>query len=181
MILHRFRACIRALPMALALAAGSAAADVQQEIQALARQGNYAAALQKLDQAESADPKNAALMFQRGVLLAESGRKDEALAQYERVIEQFPELPEPYNNLAALAAARGQYERARWALESALRADPNFALAQENLGDLYLRMAALAYEKAQQLAPERQALQKKLQQVRSLDVALPPPTTAPKN
>ncbi|MBL8473380.1 MAG: tetratricopeptide repeat protein [Rhodocyclaceae bacterium] len=181
MILHRFHACLRVLPAAVALFAGTACADIQQEIQVLARQGNYPAALQKLDAALGQSPKDASLLFLRGVLLADSGRKAEAVAQYERVIEQFPELPEAYNNLAALTAASGQYDRARWALESALRADPNYALAQENLGDLYLRMAALAYEKAGRMAPERQPLQNKLQQLRTLDAAHPPAAAQPKN
>jgi Flp pilus assembly protein TadD len=62
--------------------------------------------------------------------------------------EEFPDLPEPYNNLAVLHAADGQLDRARTLLESALRLDPGYRVAHENLGDVFVRLALRAYEAA---------------------------------
>ena len=65
-----------------------------------------------------------------------------------QLTRDYPELAEPYNNLAVLHAASGHLEKAREALETALRLDPGYATARENLGDVYLRLAASAYEQA---------------------------------
>jgi len=60
-------------------------------------------------------------------------------------------MPEPYNNLAVLYAAEGQERKAAEALEQAIRTNPSYTTAHENLGDLYARMASEAYAKALQL------------------------------
>ena len=47
-------------------------------------------------------------------------------------------------------ARQGDLDKARAALESAVRNNPNYAVAHENLGDIYARMAYQSY--AQSLA-----------------------------
>ena len=74
----------------------------------------------------------------------DQGRTDEAIAALSGLVADFPELPEPWNNLAVMYAQKGDYESARVALESAIRRRARWAVAQENLGDVYARLAAAA-------------------------------------
>jgi Flp pilus assembly protein TadD len=105
-------------------------------------------ALKVLDVALKASPRDPQLRFLYGVILADRGRVAEAADVFQQLTEDFPELPEPHNNLAVVYAASGDLDKARAALENAVRALPGYALAHENLGDVYLRMAARSYERA---------------------------------
>jgi Flp pilus assembly protein TadD len=150
---------------ALLTMAGHAHADERSEIEQLFRSGDTAAALQRADHAIAAAPRDAQLRFFKGVMLGELNRHAEAEAIYLGLTQDFPELPEPYNNLAVLYAASGELGKAREALELALRNDPAYATAHENLGDVYVRMAVQSYERAGGSGAE---LQRKLQLARQL-------------
>ena len=139
-----------------------------EQTERLIREGNRAGALATLDAALRDHPRNPQLRFLYGVLLAEGGRADDAIAVFEQLTQDFPELPEPHNNLAVMLAARGELDRARVALENAVRALPGYALAQENLGDVYLRMAERAWARAGQLDPAGAASREKLGLAREL-------------
>ena len=121
------------------------------EIQHLLKQGQTEQALAKADALIAAQPNDAHARFLKGQILGDAGRTQEAIALFTRLTEDFPELPEPYNNLAALYAQQKQYDKARAALEMAVRVSPNYALAHENLGDVYAKLAARAYEQAARL------------------------------
>ena len=121
------------------------------EIQHLLKQGQTEQALAKADALIAAQPNDAHARFLKGQILGDTGRTQEAIAFFTRMTEDFPELPEPYNNLATLYAQQKQYDKARAALEMAVRANPNYALAHENLGDVYAKLAARAYEQAARL------------------------------
>ena len=164
------RLCSVVLCCALAAAAAQAQAAAAQDIERLYRAGNREQALQRLEQAIAAEPRDAQLRFLKAVLLAENGRTADATELYLRLTQEFPELPEPYNNLAALYANDGQLDKAREALETALRNDPAYATARENLGDIYVRLAIQAYERAGTSTPE---LQRKLQLARQMLVRTP--------
>jgi tetratricopeptide (TPR) repeat protein len=86
--------------------------------------------------------------------MASLGRSSDAIAVFTALTADFPNLAEPYNNLAVLHAAARDYDRARVALEKAIRVAPDYATAHENLGDLYLQLANQAYAKVVQLAPD---------------------------
>jgi Flp pilus assembly protein TadD len=163
--LRLLRPCLVAL---LTAAGGVAAADELGDIQRLQSNGQTAAALQRTERALAAKPKDAQLRFLHGVLLAESHRDAEAIAQFEQLTQQYPELAEPYNNLAALYAAGGDYERAKAALEQALRANPGLVTAQENLGDVYAMLASRAYARALQMDPNNAAVPAKLATLRQM-------------
>ncbi|MCY0387958.1 tetratricopeptide repeat protein [Robbsia sp. Bb-Pol-6] len=107
---------------------------------------NWPAALAALDKRVAANPRDVQARFKRATVLARMGRDDEAIQAFTDITQTTPELPEPYNNLAALYAKRGQYQQARAVLETALAANPAFALARRNLGDIYLRLAADSYQ-----------------------------------
>lgn len=143
-------------------------ADELKEISQLADQGQTAVALDRLNTFIAANPKNAQGLFLKGVLLAEQGRRDEAIKIFTEVTEKFPKLPEPYNNLAVLYADQGQFDKARTALETAIKTHPSYATAHENLGDIYARMASEAYGKALQLDTANTRAQGKLSLIKDL-------------
>jgi len=134
------------------------------------RGGQLPAALAKVDVALSQRPKDAQLRFIKGMILSEQGKSAEAINIFQKLTEDYPELPEPYNNLAVLHASAGNYDKARVALERAIRTNPAYATAHENLGDVYAKLASQSYDKAMQLAdPTQQPPQKaKLAMVRTL-------------
>jgi Flp pilus assembly protein TadD len=152
------------------------------DVPQLIRSGKLDEATRLVDKALAANPKNAAARFQRSAVLTARGKPDEAIAILLELTAEYPELPEPYNNLAVLYAARGRYDDAKWALESAIRADPvnASALAEENLGDVYLKLADIEFEKASKLDPKNQALRTKRNSLQGLlTTAAPAPATPP--
>ena len=109
--------------------------------------GNYTKALQYADEGLAKNKRNVALMFKRATILEHLGRWDEAMAAYQQLINAYPEIPEPYNNLAILTAdgGKGDIDHAIELLDRAITANPNFATAHENLGDLYALKALQNY------------------------------------
>ncbi|HEV3106796.1 MAG TPA: tetratricopeptide repeat protein [Trinickia sp.] len=128
-----------------------ATADGTPQIDAAIAGQDWNAALAQLDARIASNPRDAQAKFKRGTVLARLNRDDDAIRQFTELTQTYPELPEPYNNLAALYAKHGRYEEARAALETAVKANPSYGLAYENLGDLYLRLAAESYKRAQRL------------------------------
>ncbi len=149
---------VAADPVSDAIAAARAAADA----------GNRERALEILTAALRDNPRDARLRFTRAVQLAEAGRQELALTAFTELTQEFPELPEPHNNLATIYAGRGELDLARAQLEMALRALPSYALARENLGDLYLRLAERSYQLALQARPEDGGLRAKLALAREM-------------
>jgi Flp pilus assembly protein TadD len=113
------------------------------------------------------------MRFQLGVMLADTGAAAEARRIFEQLVEDYPELPEPHNNLAALKAAAGDIEGARASLDQALRANPALSTAHENMGDVQIMLALRSYARAQQLDPASTSLQTKLAMVRQLLQSVP--------
>ncbi len=165
--------------MALLLAAGgvmapAAAADATAtsiEIERQFRAGEPGLALQQLERALAQRPGDAGLRFLKAVLMAELGLAEQAMPLLERLTEEFPDLPEPYNNLAVLQAAAGQLDSARSLLETALRLDPGYRTAHENLGDVFVRLAERAYAAAAADRRAEASLQTKLRLVQALSRA----------
>ena len=104
-------------------------------------------------------------------MLTELQRTNEAIDALNKLIEDFPDLPEPYNNLAVLLAAQGRIDSARGLLETALLHDPNYAVAHENLGDVFLRLAQREFDRAIAAGRNDEALQRKLKSTRDLAAA----------
>jgi len=93
-------------------------------------------------------PRDPQWRFLQGVLFAEIGKTAEAISVFELLTEDFPELAETYNNLAALYVDQNDLQKARLLLERAVQNRPDYALAHENLADVYTRLAVSAYQKA---------------------------------
>lgn len=139
-----------------------------QRVQKLMAAGQWKPALERADAHLASNPRDAQMRFVRGVILSELQDTAGARAVFERLTEDYPELPEPYNNLAVLYASQGQLQRARTLVEAALAIRPDYATALENLGDIYLQMSVDAYQRAARLQPGNRNLGNKLTLSREL-------------
>ncbi|HET8695414.1 MAG TPA: tetratricopeptide repeat protein [Aquabacterium sp.] len=135
----------------LTLTAATVWADEISDVQKLLSAGKNPEALQLADRYLVSKPKDPMMRFLKGISLSQAGRTTDAIAVFVKLTEDYPELPEPFNNLAVLYAQQGQYEKSRTALEMAIRTNPSYATAYENLGDVYAKLASQAYSKALQI------------------------------
>ncbi len=136
------------------------------------RRGRRTAALKIADDFLAAHPRDAQVRFLRAVILGDLNRVPEAASMFESLTEDFPELAEPYNNLAAIRANQGDLATAEHYLQLAIAAQPNYVTARENLGDLYIALAAAAYDQALHLSPGNAAVRRKLIFARELGAKL---------
>ena len=143
-------------------------ADDYADVNQLMRSGKSSEALAKAEQFITAKPRDPQMRFLKGVLQTEAGRTADAIATFTKLTEDYPELPEPYNNLAVLYAGQSQFDKARAALEMAIRINPAYATAHENLGDVYAKLASQAYGKALQLDANNSGVKPKLALIREL-------------
>lgn len=162
--------------MTMLIGISSAFADDYADISKLLKDGQHAEALKKTDAVLKQRPRDAQIRFLKGVILAEQNKTKEAITIFTKLTEDYPTLPEPYNNLAVLYAADNQYEKARFALDKAIRTNPSYATAYENLGDIHAKLASMAYDKALQLNSNNAGAKSKLTMVRSLVASATPPS-----
>ncbi|TMH74451.1 MAG: tetratricopeptide repeat protein [Betaproteobacteria bacterium] len=154
---------------ALAFFLGAPArADEVQEAQKLLKAGQSQQALERVNRALAANPKDPQARFLKGLIFTEQGKQTEAIEIFTKLTQDYPNLPEPYNNLAVIYASQGQYDKARAALEQSIRTHPSYATAYENLDDVYAKLASQAYGKALQLDASNTGAQNKLSLVREL-------------
>jgi len=82
------------------------AANSYEDASKLFKQGNYPAALEKIEAVITANPRDARARFLKGLIITEQNRPAEAIKVFTSLTEDYPELPEPYNNLAVLYASK---------------------------------------------------------------------------
>jgi tetratricopeptide (TPR) repeat protein len=140
-----------AIALGISTLAWAAPADDLREAQRLYGQAKLPGALEKIDAYLATNPTDPQGRFLKGIILADEKKTAEAIQVFASLTEDFPELAEPYNNLAVLYASQGNYERARAVLELAIQTHPGYAMAYENLGDIYAQLARRAYDRALQL------------------------------
>jgi Flp pilus assembly protein TadD len=169
------RAAVVAVSAVTALVVGSlltwpaaVLAQPMAQAKALVAQGDLNAALRHVDTALAADARDVQLRFLRGVLLLDLQRNDEAAAVFSQMSLEFPELPDPFNNLALLHVRAGRLDEARLALETALRNDPGHRTARDNLGQVYLLLALKQWETLALQGPSEPHQQRRLQATRAL-------------
>jgi len=165
---NRAPIAIRALFVSAMFSGSIAWADDYADVSRLMRAGQYAEATAKSDQYLAGKPKDPQMRFLRGVIQTETGKTNDAIATFSQITQDYPELPEPYNNMAVLYAGQSQFDNARAALEMAIRTNPGYATAHENLGDVYAKLASQAYSKALQLDAGNAGLQPKMALIRML-------------
>jgi tetratricopeptide (TPR) repeat protein len=174
------RAALRAkaaVALLLVLWASGAAGNTSDDeaMSQMLQRGEATAALALADSSLKRGSSSVRLQFLRGVALMELRRDAAALEAFTLLAQEHPQLPEPYNNIAALQARAGQWELARQALETALRNDPAHAIARENLGDVHLQLALQAWRTARlpQPAPGDPALNRKIRVATALSELAP--------
>ncbi len=165
MALSRFLAVVATCAI---LISTSVLATEVQEINTQFRKGDLTGALDRANRYLAKNPKDAQARFLKGLILADQGKTNDAITVFTGLTEDFPELPEPYNNLAVLYASQSKYDSAKNALEMAIRTHPSYATAHENLGDIYAKMASIAYDKALALDNKNAAAQTKLALIQDL-------------
>ena len=156
-----------------------ATADGTPGADAAISQHDWASALSQLDERIKTNPRDVQAKFKRATILARLNRDDDAIEAFTELTQLYPELPEPYNNLAALYAKHGRNEEARVALETAVKANPSYGLAWENLGDLYLRLADASYRRAQTLGHASGTTPQRLADIEKI-IAPPPAQKKPR-
>lgn len=161
------RAALLTGALLLGASLGAHADDIQ-DANKLFKQGQHAQAMAKVNSFLANKPKDAQARFLKGLILTEQGNAAEAIKTFSALTEDYPELPEPYNNLAVLYASQGQYDKAKMSLEMAIRTHPSYATAHENLGDIYAKMASQAYDRALQLDRSNTTTQTKLSMIQDL-------------
>ena len=165
--LNHFRLRVGCVALLLCLSAG-AGADEMQDASRLFKQSQYAEAMERVNVYLASSPKDAQARFLKGLIFTEQGKTSDAITVFAALTHDYPELPEPHNNLAVLYAGQGQYDKAKNALEMAIRTNPSYATAQENLGDIYAKMASQAYDRALQLDSNNAGTQTKLAMIKDL-------------
>ena len=144
------------------MGAPAAQADEYTDVNRLITARQFPQALASADKYLAAKPRDPQMRFLKGVIQSQTGNTPQAIATFVQITQEFPELPEPHNNLAVLYAGQSQFDKARESLEMAVRLNPSYAVAHENLGDIQARLASQSYSRAQQLDPGNATLTPKL-------------------
>jgi tetratricopeptide (TPR) repeat protein len=163
----RFAVCLLSLLLTSVLV-GKAWADDFSEVAQLSREGKFVEALAKAEVYLSSRPKDAQMRLLKGLVQRDAGKPADAISTFTRMNEDFPELPEPYNNLGVIYADQNQLDKARTAFEMALRTNPSYSTAHENLADVYGRLSSAAYNKALLIDLSNAAVAPKLALVRQI-------------
>ncbi len=146
----KFASCIF---FSVIVLANPAMADIYDDVSLQIKNGNFTQAELQINKHLSAKPADPQMRFLKGVAQRATGQTDAALVTFLTLTQDYPELAEPHNNLAAIYASRNEFDKARLALEQAVRANPEYALAHENLGDIFAKLASLSYAKAAKFEP----------------------------
>ncbi|MCP4875872.1 MAG: tetratricopeptide repeat protein [Gammaproteobacteria bacterium] len=131
----------------LGVVSASAATPVQQ-LQQLIEQENFAQAAKNGERLLQQNPKQLRARFLTAYAYQMRANTDKAVALYQGLIDDNPELPEPRNNLAMIYLAQGDYDRASQLLVEAINTHISYATAYANLSQVYKGIASEAYRRA---------------------------------
>lgn len=157
--------CLAAMTLSTAAAAMAGEAE---DVGALLQSGRYQEALDKIDALPRESRDLPQLRLYRGMSLMALDKRSEALRSFEALAGEYPDMPEPFNNMAVIQAANGRYHEARVLLEKALRADARYSVAQENIGDVYIKLANQTYARLRTLDPQRKPAQARHEAVQAI-------------
>jgi len=136
--------------------------DPHDQVKKLLRQEKFERAEVLVDKYMAVNPRDPQMRFWKAWITDRTGDKQVALNMYLSLTQDYPEIAEPFNNLAVLYAAKGQFSVAKEALDAALRANPNFADAHENMGDVLIQLANYSYQRSLQINPTQRGVSRKL-------------------
>ena len=152
----------------LLLAYSSVARPDFDQIQKLIAEDKLEQALNLTNKELTEDKENVTYRFLKGLILTRQEKLEQARDIFLGIIKSNPELPEPYNNLAVVYAAMGDFDKAKNSLEEAINTHPSYATAHENIGDIYAKLASQAYNQALELDRDNNAAKAKLSLVNEL-------------
>ncbi|PUE56200.1 hypothetical protein B9Z36_11235 [Limnohabitans sp. Rim8] len=136
------------------------------DVRKLLRQAKYPQALLLVNKGLAANPRDPQMQFWQGYIFEQLGQPEMALKVYIDLTQEYPELAEPHNNLGVIYAAKGDYPNAKASLDKALRANPNYAAAHENMGDLLVNMARHSYAQSLAIEPKQRDLTQKMERLK---------------
>jgi Tfp pilus assembly protein PilF len=142
-----------ALTCALLSFCALARADLYTDVDRLIQSGQWQNAREQAEARLKAAPTDPQMRLLLSRIQDAQGQPEAAMDTLQALTQNFPELPEPHNNLAALLVRQNRLSEAQAALEAAIQARPDYALALENLGDVHAALAAQAYARATAAAP----------------------------
>lgn len=135
------------------------------DVRKLLRQAKYPQALLLVNKGLVNNPRDPQMRFWQGFIFEQLGQSDMGQQVYLGLTQDYPELAEPHNNLGVLYAAKGDYPNAKASLDAALRANPNYAAAHENMGDLLVNMARQSYEQSLAIDAKQRGLTQKIERL----------------
>jgi len=115
--------------------------------------GRYATATASLSQLVDKEPSHYEAWFLFGVAHVHQQQYHQAIEAFRQVIRLRPDLAEPHNNLAAVYSNLDDTHAAIKELEIALEKRADYPVAEENLADLYVKLALRHYKNSLQYAP----------------------------
>ena len=149
---------------------------IPSEIEKSLKAKKYTEAISQIDAQLKKTPQNIQLRFIKTRIQIELRQFELAKKTLLEITQQFPELAEPYNNLAALAANKNQWIEARDYLEMALKLKPTYAVALANLGEVYIRLGIQTYEEAAKAQTNQRQYSIRAKALQ--DILKPPPKPA---
>ncbi|WP_290705039.1 tetratricopeptide repeat protein [Amphritea sp.] len=114
----------------------------------LQRKGDLKGAFDKVNSYLASNPKDPNGWLLYGISLINQNKLDEAADVFSRLVQLYPESPEPYNNLAVVHARKGENDKAVEVLLQAFETHPSYAQVQTNLKAVYATLATQAYNRA---------------------------------
>ena len=136
--------------------------DPHDQVKKLLRQEKFERAEILVDKFMAVNPRDPQMRFWKAWITDRTGDKQVALDMYLSLTQDYPEIAEPFNNLAVLYAAKGQFSVAKEALDAALRANPNYADAHENMGDVLIQLANYSFKRSLQINPAQRGVSRKI-------------------
>ena len=150
-----------ALSCALMALSAGARADLYSDVNRLIQSGQLEKAQQQVDQRLKTAPTDPQMRLLLSRIQDAQGQTQAAMDTLQALTQSFPELAEPHNNLAVLLARENRHADALASLQAAVQARPDYAVALENMGDVYAALASQAYAKALQITPQQRRIQAK--------------------
>jgi Flp pilus assembly protein TadD len=131
------------------------------------RDGNTAGALHYFGQAILIDPRFKLPRIERGLLLMQQGRFDEAEDDFQQVLRIDPAHEAAHNNMGMLLIQQGKHGEAEARFSDVLRVNPRNAEAHNNLGIVRTAQgrtedAIASFLKARELMPGNAAIETNL-------------------
>jgi len=136
------------------------------DVRKLLRQAKYPQALLLVNKGLSTNPRDPQMRFWQAYVFEQLDQPDMAQQVYIDLTREYPELAEPHNNLGVIYAAKGDYPNAKASLDAALRTNPNYAAAHENMGDLLVNMARQSYERSLNVDPKQRGIAQKIERLK---------------